>query len=95
MNKTFRALVVDDSEKYAESVLQSLQESGYRPILKRVDSFSAMNTAIEKQGWDFVIADYFPAPFNAVSALKLLKDLRGKVEIREQERSFKYQPPRL
>jgi len=74
MSKSLRALIVDDSEKYAESVLQSLQECGYQPVLKRVDSPSAMNTAVEKQVWDFVIADYFPAPFNAVSALKLLKE---------------------
>ncbi len=77
MNKTgheLRVLIVEDSENDAMLLEIELQRAGYEPKWKRVESREAMDTALETQKWDLVIADYQLRPgFNGLDALNLLQ----------------------
>lgn len=74
MSLPLRILLVEDSEDDAELLVNELERGGYNAIYERVDTFAAMNAAIEQQQWDVVIADYSMPQFNAIAALNLLKE---------------------
>jgi PAS domain S-box-containing protein len=74
MNTPLRVLIVEDSEDDAELLVYELERGGYDPIYERVDTPAAMNTALDNQLWDIVIADYTLPCFSAPAALNLLKE---------------------
>lgn len=73
MGKPLRVLIVEDSEDDALFLLHELRKGGYDVTFKRVDTASEMEEALDKQGWDIVIADYVMPHFSAPDALTLLK----------------------
>lgn len=73
MNKSLRVLIVEDSMPDAELLLYELRQSGYEPTYEVVDTSEAMDEALEKQGWDIVLADYVMPSFGGLAALDLLK----------------------
>ena len=74
MVKSLRVLVVEDSEDDVDLLVRELRRSGYDPVYERVESAEAMQTALDQQSWDLVVADYTMPRFNALAALALLKE---------------------
>ncbi|HEY9851412.1 MAG TPA: response regulator [Leptolyngbyaceae cyanobacterium] len=74
MSFPLRILLIEDSEEDAELLVNELERGGYSAIYERVDTFAAMNAALEQQQWDVAIADYSLPQFNAMAALNLLKE---------------------
>ncbi|HEY9605644.1 MAG TPA: ATP-binding protein [Allocoleopsis sp.] len=74
MSKPLRVLIVEDSQDDAELVAYELERSGYDLVVERVDTPTRMKTALDKQPWDIIIADYTLPSFSAPAALNLLKE---------------------
>src|SRR5438132_11682437 len=74
MVKPLRVLVVEDSEDDTQLLLRELRRAGYDPMHERVESAAAMTSALARQQWDMVIADYSIPNFNSTAALALLKE---------------------
>jgi DNA-binding NtrC family response regulator len=74
MSIPLRVLIVEDSEDDAELIVNEIEQGGYDLISERVETPSAMNTALDKEQWDIIIADYNLPSFSAPAALTLLKE---------------------
>jgi PAS domain S-box-containing protein len=74
MTSQLRVLVVEDSEDDMLLMLRELRRGGYTLNSVRVDTPASMQTALDRQSWDVVIADYTLPAFNAPDALKLLQN---------------------
>jgi PAS domain S-box-containing protein len=66
-------LLVEDSEADAMLVTRALQRDGYDLTFERVETAKAMSVALDRSGWDIVIADYSMPHFSGLDALELLK----------------------
>lgn len=73
MGKSLRVLVVEDSEDDALLLIRELQRGGYEPVFERVATEEAMRSAIAKQTWDIIIADYMLPHFSGLEALRSLQ----------------------
>jgi len=73
MGKPLRVLVVEDSEDDTLLLIRELQRGGYEPVFERVATEEAMTSAIAKQTWDIIIADYVLPHFSGLEALRLLQ----------------------
>ena len=73
MSKPLRILVVEDSEDDTLLLIRELQRGDFDPAFERVDTPAAMSAALDRQGWDIVVADFSMPQFNALAALELLK----------------------
>jgi len=71
MGKPLRVLVVEDSEDDALLLMRELQRGGFEPVFERVATEEAMTSAIAKQTWDIIIADYVLPHFSGLEALRL------------------------
>lgn len=76
MTSRLRVLIVEDSEDDALLNLRELRRGGYSVDYVRVDTSTAMKTALDEQTWDIVIADYTLPAFSAPEALKLLQSMK-------------------
>jgi signal transduction histidine kinase len=70
-----QVLIAEDSENDAKLVELELQRAGCSPVCHRVETAEAMRSALEKQKWDLVIADYRMPRFDCHAALALVKEL--------------------
>ena len=68
-----RVLIVEDSEADTELLLRELRRAGYDPVCERVETADAMRAALDRRGWDIVIADYTMPRFNGMEALRLVQ----------------------
>jgi signal transduction histidine kinase len=66
-------LLVEDSEDDTTLLLRELQRGGYEVVFERVDSPSAMKTAVVGREWDIVMCDYSMPHFCGADALKILR----------------------
>ncbi|HEV8342362.1 MAG TPA: GAF domain-containing protein [Candidatus Binatia bacterium] len=73
MNRSLRLLIVEDLEDDALLVVRELRRAGYNVAFERVDTEEAMRSALAKQTWDLVLADYTMPRFSGLAALELLK----------------------
>ncbi|WP_017327222.1 ATP-binding protein [Synechococcus sp. PCC 7336] len=76
MDKPLRVLIVEDSEDDALLTVRLLRRGGYRVEFERVETATAMQTALKKQTWDLAIADYTLPQFSAPAALALLQSMQ-------------------
>jgi len=73
--KSLRILNVEDSRNDAELLQLHLVTAGYENLVfERVDTARAMRSALEKQTWDVILADFALPDFSALDALGLLRD---------------------
>ena len=74
MGRKLRVLMVEDSEDDALLMLRELERSGYDPEVERVEMKDAMSAALDRGGWDVVIADYSLPNFSGLGALRLMQE---------------------
>lgn len=74
MTTPLRVLIVEDSEADTELLLDQLRRAGYDPAWERVETAEAMSSALDRQEWDIVIADYTMPQFKGIEALGLLQE---------------------
>src|SRR5437762_3473890 len=74
MDQPLQVLIVEDSENDATLLEIELQRAGYDPQCHRVETPEALSSALNRQAWDLVIADYIMPRFNGLAALALVKD---------------------
>ena len=73
MSTPLRVLILEDSETDAELVLYELRRSGYEPIWSRVDNETDYFDSLSPD-LDVILADYSMPDFDALRALKILKN---------------------
>jgi signal transduction histidine kinase len=73
MTATLRVLLVEDSEDDAELLLRELRRGGHDPKWLRVDTREALESALDRQSWDAVFADYSMPRFSAPEAFAVIK----------------------
>ena len=69
-----RVLIIEDSEDDAFFLVRHLQQGGYDPDYKVVDTPDAFVHALSNLNWDIILCDYKMPRFNAISALNLVKE---------------------
>jgi two-component system sensor histidine kinase UhpB len=74
MTNALRVLIVEDSESDSGLIVRHLERAGYVLIHERVETAEAMKTALGKEDWDIVIADYSMPRFDALAALRILQE---------------------
>jgi len=76
MNRTLRILNIEDSERDIVLLRHHLSRAGYDLIFDSVETPAAMKAALETREWDVILCDYSMPQFNALAALKLLKEMK-------------------
>lgn len=74
MGSPLRVLFIEDSEDDKTLLVREMERGGYRVNSERVDTESALRTALREQSWDLVITDYNMPHFNAPGVLAVLKE---------------------
>ncbi len=74
MATPLRVLIVEDSADDAELLLRELRRGGYEPTAERVETAQVMSTALARQPWDAILADYSLPQFSGFAALKLVQE---------------------
>src|SRR5919197_1020828 len=74
MGGPLRVLIVEDLEDDALLLQRVLRRAGYDLTCERGDTAAAMNAALDRQAWDFVIADFKLPDFDGLAALALMKE---------------------
>jgi PAS domain S-box-containing protein len=67
-------LVIEDSAEDAEKNISYLQHAGYEVYSKRVETEKEMRSAMEKEKWDIILADYLMPRFSVPAALQIYKE---------------------
>src|SRR3954463_886969 len=75
MGTPLRVLLVEDSEDDALLNLRELKHAGYASAWTRVETAEEMSAALAEAPWDLVLADHNLPTFDALKALRLIKDL--------------------
>jgi PAS domain S-box-containing protein len=68
---TLRVLIVEDSEDDAALLAQVLRRGAWTVTYERVETPAAMSAALDRRGWDLIIADYSLPRFSGPAALAL------------------------
>lgn len=70
---SLNVLIAEDSEDDALLLLRELQRGGYAVQMQQVDSSADMQSALELQAWDLILADHNMPNFNSTEALELAR----------------------
>ncbi len=74
MNTPLRVLIIEDSEIDCKLLKNHLACGGFDLTSERVETVEAMNTALDRGGWDIIISDHRMPRFSSLAALKLCKE---------------------
>ena len=74
MARTLHVLIVEDSEDDTKLILEELNDRGYHPIHRRIETPEEMKGALRQRRWDLVLSDYMMPRFNALEAMRLIKE---------------------
>ena len=72
--KFLRALIIEDSEDDTALILRELRHDGYAVTFERVETAEAMQSALAREQWDFIVSDHAMPHFSATAALALFKE---------------------
>ena len=72
-DRRLHVLVVEDSDRDAELLLQHLAASGYQIEHERVQTAAAMTAALEGRRWDVIVSDYSMPSFTGLEALEIAR----------------------
>jgi PAS domain S-box-containing protein len=68
-----RVLIVGDSQDDALLLIRELQRAGYEPRHNRVETASAMLSALRDNAWDVIVSGCLSGDFNYLHAIELFK----------------------
>ncbi|MGC4094608.1 MAG: response regulator [Polyangiaceae bacterium] len=71
---SLKVLLVEDSLDDAELLRLVLEEQGYRPQIRRVQTRSELQKALDEEGWQVLLCDHVLPSFDALAALEMLKE---------------------
>jgi signal transduction histidine kinase len=71
--RPIRVLLVEDSQADALLLTHALERGNFDPSCERIDCREAMETCLEKNHWDLILADHSMPGFSAPEALELVK----------------------
>jgi PAS domain S-box-containing protein len=74
MSTPLRVLLVEDSEGDARLIALELEQSGYDVSFERVYTATAFSSALSRQAWDVIIADYYMPGFDGLEALRIANE---------------------
>ena len=74
MADVLRIILVEDSEDDAYFVQEEIEKAGYELTVTRVDTASALQTALMQKEWDLVLSDHSMPGFSAPAALRVLHE---------------------
>ena len=66
--------MIEDSEDDAMLLGIELRRAGYAPVCHRVETLDALGSALERQPWDLIIADYHLPRLDGLAALAFVKE---------------------
>ena len=69
-----RALLVEDNPDDVAIVLRLLRRAGYEPTWRQVQTAADLAAALAESAWDIVLSDYTMPQFDALSALRVVRD---------------------
>ncbi len=69
MSGPLRVLLVEESGEEARLIAAELQRGGFEPAFERVETWAAMQTALDRQEWDLIICDYAMPQLGGPAAL--------------------------
>ncbi|MFH2001847.1 MAG: ATP-binding protein [Planctomycetota bacterium] len=72
MNNPLKVLFLEDSEDDALLIILNLKKEGFDLLSERVCTAEEMITALERETWQLIIADYAMPSFSAPEALEIL-----------------------
>jgi putative two-component system response regulator len=72
-DKRVSILIVEDFESDTGLILRQFQQAHYAVSYERVEIADQMRSALERQPWDLIVADYSLPQFDAPSALAVLQ----------------------
>jgi signal transduction histidine kinase len=73
VERPIQVLLIEDSEDDAVLLNSELKRAGYAPVCHRVETPEALSTALDRQNWDVVIADYRLPRFDGLEALATVR----------------------
>ena len=76
MGTPLRVLIVEDSEDDALLLVRALRNGDYDPEFERVETATAMKTALTRHTWDIIISDYSMPRFHGSDALTIARGSR-------------------
>ena len=74
MTRPIHVLVVEDSKEDAELCLHELRRAGFDPTFQRVEDAEDFLGALRATAWDVILCDYTMPQFDAMTALRLLRE---------------------
>src|SRR5581483_3854864 len=74
MNSLLRVLHLEDDKNYSDLVSAKLAAEGFAPEVMCVETREGCQNALEKGGFDLIIADYFLPGYDGLAALKLAQE---------------------
>ena len=76
MKQRLRLLIIENSKADLASLLQALEDQGYRPTCTVVANAPELRASLEAQVWDLVLCGQPIADFPAAAALAIAKEVR-------------------
>lgn len=73
MGVPLRILIVEDSADDVMLLLRELRNAGYDPVVRQVNTSHAMESALDEEAWDAVVAAHRMPLFSATGALMVLR----------------------
>jgi DNA-binding NtrC family response regulator len=74
MMRPLRVLLVEDSADDAALTLRALDHGGLEATADQMQSHAEMRAALAREPWDVVISDHSMPSFDALSALRMLRE---------------------
>lgn len=68
-----RVLIIEEEDEQVNLILRTLQQGGFQPTHRVVDTPQAMTNALDKEKWQAVISNYSLPYFSATAALEILQ----------------------
>ncbi|HEX3799513.1 MAG TPA: response regulator [Verrucomicrobiae bacterium] len=81
MSLPLRVLHLEDNPNYSALVQSKLEAEGFEPDMVCVETREDFQAALEKGGFDLIIADYFLPTYDGLKALKLAQEKQPETPI--------------
>jgi PAS domain S-box-containing protein len=74
MSKTLNTLILEDSQSDAFLLVRELRRGGFEVNHLRIDNADDLKKALVEQEWDIILSDYNMPGFDALAAIKIVKE---------------------